>query len=85
MGRFFTYGPQAPTALCNGPSCAELQGNWIVALLEHMREKQIHTVEANKTAEKEWADGVREIANASLLPTAKSVCSSRSHAIREPC
>lgn len=23
---FFTYGPQAPTAFCNGPTCAELQG-----------------------------------------------------------
>lgn len=24
---FFTYGPQAPTTLCNEPTCAELQGN----------------------------------------------------------
>ena len=24
------YGPQSPTAFCNGPTCAELQGDWVV-------------------------------------------------------
>ena len=34
---FFTYGPQAPTALCNGPTCAELQGEWIVKMMGDVR------------------------------------------------
>jgi cation diffusion facilitator CzcD-associated flavoprotein CzcO len=36
---FFTYGPHAPTALCNGPTCAELQGNWIFTAMNYMKKK----------------------------------------------
>lgn len=70
---FFTYGPQAPTALCNGPTCAELQGQWIVDLMNHMREKGLKSADAQEKAEAEWAESVKTLANASLLPTAKSV------------
>lgn len=70
---FFTYGPQAPTALCNGPTCAELQGEWIVRLLNHMREESLQEIEPRAEAEEKWAEGVSTIANSSLLPTAKSV------------
>lgn len=70
---FFTYGPQAPTALCNGPTCAELQGEWIVNLLNYMRDKGLKEIDPQEDAEAEWAKGVTTIANASLLPTAKSV------------
>ncbi|KAK5059659.1 hypothetical protein LTR69_006248 [Exophiala sideris] len=69
---FFTYGPQAPTAFCNGPTCAELQGEWIVNVLNHMREKGSKSIDAEEQAESEWTKGVSAIANASLLPTAKS-------------
>ncbi|KAG9676690.1 FAD/NAD(P)-binding domain-containing protein, partial [Aureobasidium melanogenum] len=69
---FFTYGPQAPTALCNGPSCAELQGDWIVDLLEHIRNSDYHSVDASEEASNNWAEGVAAIANMSLLPTARS-------------
>jgi hypothetical protein len=71
--RFFTYGPQAPTALCNGPSCAELQGEWIVTLLEYMKEKELRSVDATPESAKAWAEGISTIANMSLLPTTKSV------------
>lgn len=33
----FTYGSQAPTAFCNGPVCAEVQGEWIIQALDNMR------------------------------------------------
>jgi cyclohexanone monooxygenase len=33
----FSYGPQAPTGFCNGPSSAEYQGECIVELLAHLR------------------------------------------------
>lgn len=70
--RFFTYGPQAPTALCNGPSCAELQGEWIVSLLKHMRELNVRTVNATAASEKTWTENIWTIANQSLLPKANS-------------
>ncbi|GAB7328629.1 hypothetical protein MBLNU13_g00568t1 [Cladosporium sp. NU13] len=69
---FFTYGPQAPTALCNGPSCAELQGEWIVSLLKYMRENNVHTVNATAASEKTWTENIQTIANQSLLPKANS-------------
>ncbi|GIZ49870.1 hypothetical protein CKM354_001288800 [Cercospora kikuchii] len=68
----FTYGPQAPTALCNGPSCAELQGECIVSLLKQMRQEGKQTVNASSVKEEEWAASVRAIANMSLLPGTKS-------------
>jgi len=70
---FFTYGPQAPTALCNGPTCAEVQGEWIVKAMNYMREKGYKSIDAEKQAEAQWAQGISAIANTSLLPTAKSV------------
>ncbi|EXJ57777.1 uncharacterized protein A1O5_12335 [Cladophialophora psammophila CBS 110553] len=69
---FFTYGPQAPTALCNGPTCAELQGEWIVKLMNYMQGRGLKSIEAHEEAETDWAQGVKTIANTSLLPTTKS-------------
>src|SRR5271154_3107956 len=33
----FVYGPQSPNAFCNGPTCAEVQGDWIARLLVRLR------------------------------------------------
>jgi cation diffusion facilitator CzcD-associated flavoprotein CzcO len=33
----YISGPQSPSAFCNGPTCAELQGDFVVACIEHMR------------------------------------------------
>jgi cyclohexanone monooxygenase len=33
----FMYGPQSAAAFCNGPVCAELQGEWTAGLLEFVR------------------------------------------------
>jgi hypothetical protein len=70
--RFFTYGPPAPTALCNGPSCTELQGEWILSLLKHMRESNVRTVNATASSEKTWTENIWKIADQSLLPKANS-------------
>lgn len=70
---FFTYGPQAPTALCNGPTCAEYQGEFIVNILKDMRKLGLQRIEAKAEAEEQWGEDVRDLANATLLPTAKSV------------
>ncbi|KAJ9651536.1 hypothetical protein H2198_009179 [Neophaeococcomyces mojaviensis] len=70
---FFTYGPQAPTALCNGPTCAELQGDWIVNCMKYMRDNNFVKITADSEAEKKWAASIWTLANASLLPNTKSV------------
>ncbi|KAF1917748.1 cyclopentanone 1,2-monooxygenase [Ampelomyces quisqualis] len=64
---FFTYGPQAPTALCNGPTCAELQGNWIIQAMEYMRKKGLRKIDAQKDSERKWKEDIWKFANASLL------------------
>lgn len=70
---FFTYGPQAPTALCNGPTCAEYQGDFIVGMMKHMREQGLKRVEIGAQAEQAWGEDVRKFAYSSLLPETNSV------------
>lgn len=69
---YLTYAPQGPTALCNGPTCAELQGQWIINAVNHMREKGLKKMVASAESEQGWKDTVVNIANATLLPTTKS-------------
>ncbi|PVH71100.1 FAD/NAD(P)-binding domain-containing protein [Cadophora sp. DSE1049] len=45
---FVTYGPQAPTALCNGPTCAELQGEWIIGAMKHLDTEGKQAIEAQQ-------------------------------------
>ncbi|KAF2255213.1 cyclopentanone 1,2-monooxygenase [Trematosphaeria pertusa] len=68
----FTYGPQAPTAFCNGPTCAELQGDWVVNLLEFMRENSLTRLQAKGESEDEWKEKIWSLANATLLPKVRS-------------
>jgi cation diffusion facilitator CzcD-associated flavoprotein CzcO len=70
---FFTYGPQAPTALCNGPTCAQAQGDWILQAMNHMKDKSLKKMEVKKESEDEWKDLIWTLANASLLPSVDSV------------
>jgi cation diffusion facilitator CzcD-associated flavoprotein CzcO len=70
---FFTYGPQAPTALCNGPTCAELQGNWILRAMNHMKAKSLSKMEVQKEKEDQWKELIWKLANASLLPSVDGV------------
>ncbi|KUI63458.1 Baeyer-Villiger monooxygenase [Cytospora mali] len=69
---FFTYGPQGPTALCNGPTCAQMQGDWIVAVMDRMRENGEKKVVADKESEDKWRQNILNLANATLLPGTKS-------------
>ncbi|KAF2019096.1 cyclopentanone 1,2-monooxygenase [Aaosphaeria arxii CBS 175.79] len=69
---FFTYGPQGPTALCNGPTCAQLQGDWIVNAMNYMKEKNLKKIVPTKESEAEYKELIWKLANASLLPTVDS-------------
>jgi cation diffusion facilitator CzcD-associated flavoprotein CzcO len=68
----FVYGPQSPNGFCNGPTCAELQGDWIVRLLDHLRRGNYARVEATVAAEEAWRSQVLEVAEATLFPRADS-------------
>lgn len=59
---YFTYGPQGPTAFANGPSCNELQGDWIVTLLDNMRKNGQTTIDPKLEEEQRWKTGVNELA-----------------------
>ncbi len=67
-----TYGPQAPTAFCNGPSSAEYQGDYIVSCLAYLREHGLSRIEATPAAEAEWRCHCQDLADATLFPHADS-------------
>lgn len=70
---FFTYGPQGPTALCNGPTCAQFQGDWILNAINYMKERDLKKIECTKKSEDDYKELIWKLANASLLPTVDSV------------
>ncbi len=66
------YGPQSPCGLCNGPTCAELQGDWVVDCLRFVREAGLTRVEATPEAAEMWTRHMDDVAGRSLLPLADS-------------
>ncbi|ESZ92544.1 cyclohexanone monooxygenase [Sclerotinia borealis F-4128] len=69
---FFLYGPQAPTAFSNGPSCTQFQAEYVAGTLKGLIEKNITYFEAKIEAEDDWYRRMSDIWNASLFPLAKS-------------
>ncbi|KAG5637092.1 hypothetical protein H0H81_005775 [Sphagnurus paluster] len=69
---FFPYGPQAPTGFCNGPSCLEVQSDWIVECLTYMREHKHTRIDATPAAEAAWGARIQELAAPGLWDRAKS-------------
>lgn len=68
----FIYGPQSPSGFCNGPTCAELQGDWVVDCLTDLRARGIQRIEATTAAENAWSDHVEELTAMTLFPRADS-------------
>lgn len=69
---FFLYGPQAPSAISNGPTCVEAQGDWIIKLLVKMKHGKKTNVVALEEAEHEWKKTITDIWNNSLFSGANS-------------
>lgn len=69
---FFLYGPQAPTAFSNGPSCVQIQARWVEKAMKMIKEQGIKRFEAKEEVEKDWARQSQEAWDASLFPRAKS-------------
>ena len=68
----YLYGPQSPSGFCNGPTCAELQGGWVVKLLADLRDRSITRIEAVSEAEDAWGAQVEMIGDLTLFPTVDS-------------
>ena len=66
------YGPQSPTAFCNGPTCAELQGDWVADCLGHLRDRGLSRIAATAAAGAAWTQHMAELAESTLLPFAES-------------
>ena len=69
---FFLYGPQSPSGFCNGPTCAEVQSEWLTDLLVSLRDGGHARIEAKTDAETAWREQVEFIASLSLFPRADS-------------
>lgn len=69
---FWVYGPHGPTAFCNGPYCAEMQGGWIVNLVDSARKNGYTRIEAQNDAEEEWTRRVQEVTPVPLDSKVKS-------------
>jgi cyclohexanone monooxygenase len=66
------YGPQSPTAFCNGPTCAELQGDWVADCLCHLRDRGLSRIAATAAAGESWTQHMADLAATTLLPFAES-------------
>jgi cation diffusion facilitator CzcD-associated flavoprotein CzcO len=68
----FVYGPHSPNAFANGPTAAELQGEWVAKMLDHVRGRNWARFEATIPAEETWRAKVFEAVDATLIPRADS-------------
>ncbi|KAG5952784.1 hypothetical protein E4U53_008068 [Claviceps sorghi] len=68
---FYVFAAHGPTA-SNGPSCIELQSDWIVDVMAKMRDDGIESVEPTANAEAEWTELVRTAYQASLVRDTRS-------------
>lgn len=68
----YDSGPQAPTAFSNGPSCTQVQAEWIASTIKGLEEKGITRFEATPEEEEDWCKRMKEKWDNSLFPLAKS-------------
>ena len=66
------YGPQSPTAFWNGPTCSEVQGDWVVDCLSSLRDNGHTRIEATAEAGASWTQHMADLAARTLLPLAES-------------
>ena len=69
---FMITGPGSPSVLSNMPVSIEQHIDWIADLLQHMREHDIRSVEAEADAEKAWVVHVNEVAEPTMFMQANS-------------
>lgn len=65
---FFLYGPQSPTASAAGPVTLEVQSDWIIQAMVHMRKNGLKRVDASLDAEDRWVQHAHEECHKTLMP-----------------
>ncbi|KIJ67048.1 hypothetical protein HYDPIDRAFT_85439 [Hydnomerulius pinastri MD-312] len=68
---YFVYGPQGPTAFCNGPVCVEMQGSWVVDTIAYLLQNNITKFNATSHAARAYKEHVEALCDATLIPRAK--------------
>ena len=68
----FLYGPQSPSGFCNGPTCAEIQGEMIVETVDHLLRTGRKRIESTPEADTQWSEHVAELVAPTLFGKAKS-------------
>jgi cation diffusion facilitator CzcD-associated flavoprotein CzcO len=69
---FTITGPGSPSVNSNMPVSIEQHVDWIVDCLEYLRAHRIDQIEAEEPTTLAWTEHVREVAQATLFPTAPS-------------
>ncbi|VVT57753.1 uncharacterized protein SAPINGB_P005852 [Magnusiomyces paraingens] len=64
---YFMYGPQGPTAFSNGPTCAQIQSNFIISLIEYCDANNYKYVQPTEESEQQWAEHVLECHKQTLV------------------
>ncbi|EIW80741.1 cyclohexanone monooxygenase [Coniophora puteana RWD-64-598 SS2] len=64
---FFLYGAHAPTAFCNGPTCIEVQGQWIVKTINHLYKNDITKFVPKAEAAREFTELIDSLSRKSLF------------------
>jgi len=68
----FSYGPLSPSGFANGPTSAEIQGDWICDFLIWLRQGGIKLFDAEPQAETTWTEIVAQAGAMTLFPEADS-------------
>jgi cyclohexanone monooxygenase len=68
----FLYGPQSSTAFCNGPVCAEKQGDWMADFLDRLRRDGKERFEPSADTGPAWTAHLAELADSTLFGKADS-------------
>lgn len=69
---FFMYGPQGPSAFCNGPTCCSIQSEWISRTILQCEKDKRSSIVATEEAQQKWRNYINDGANRTLLPLADS-------------
>ena len=69
---FMINGPGSPSVKANMIVALEQHTDWLMALIERMRENGLDRIEATPQAQAAWVEHSREMAEATLYPRADS-------------
>src|SRR3546814_406637 len=68
----FAYGPLSPSGFSNGPTSAEMQGDWICDFMVWLRSNGFDLFDADPQAEADWTEMVAQVGAMTLFPEADS-------------